>query len=519
MNVLSPCLLEELIEDIGDSHFSLIIDESTMIDITKVMCVMVRYFSKKFQKVRTTFYRFIELNSGTAKIMTNCLKKQLEDDKLKLKNLIGIGIDGANPMAGPNNSVSSRLTEEVPHLVTVKCVAHSLHLCAEKAFEILPKNLDFLVKKSYSWFAKSTKRIIEYEKLYTTMGENNPQKITKLSGTRWLARLKAIETILNQWDVLKLHFQLMSTTEKGDSGFKAQMLFQMYSDHQNKLFLIFLRHSLKKVITTNMLFQSESAEPLKLLKDLNELLYSTLQKIVVPQQLSKASTQNQELCHFKFQNHLMVVNCVDYGHEFNADSNKVDSKVLFYIKERCRDFLVKLAEELQLRVPKNVKILERISVFTPIKASSQIKENICEIAQTFKTICEDIDETVEEWNLLHRVEVSSDDMNSSEKYWAVISSITDASGEPRFKHISELAKAVLALPISNASVERAFSVANIVKDKLRNRMATKTADAIMRVRFLLSVSCAKMLNMFKSENVYKAEFAEEVLDAFSKTDQ
>jgi len=50
---------------------------------------------------------------------------------------------------------------------------------------------------------------------------------------------------------------------------------------------------------------------------------------------------------------------------------------------------------------------------------------------------------------------------------------------------SKFALAALCLPFSNASVERAFSVLNLVKSDLRNRLHVKTVAAIVGVRFLL----------------------------------
>lgn len=98
---------------------------------------------------------------------------------------------------------------------------------------------------------------------------------------------------------------------------------------------------------------------------------------------------------------------------------------------------------------------------------------------------------------------------------------TDANGEGRFRHIAKLATTMLSLPFSNASVERAFSVVNVIKDKLRNKMAIITADAIMRVRSL-NENCTKfepskkMLKNFTNENVYKSDFTDEIMDAFQK---
>ena len=47
VNLVSPCLFKELIEDIGDSFYSLIIDESASVSQDKMIAVCVRYFSQK----------------------------------------------------------------------------------------------------------------------------------------------------------------------------------------------------------------------------------------------------------------------------------------------------------------------------------------------------------------------------------------------------------------------------------------------------------------------------------------
>lgn len=520
LNVLSPCLLEELIEDVGTSHFSLIVDGSTLIDTTKTLCMMIRYFSKKSRKVCTTFYRLIELESGTAEATTNSIVNQLKSDGLKLENLIGLGIDGENTMAGSKNSVSSKLKDLVPNLVVIKCLCHSLHLCAEKACDILPKNLDYLVKSSHSWFSNSAKRNKEYAEMFKVMNERAPKKIAKLSGTRWLARLNAIETILDQWETLRLHFDMARNNERGDVGYKAETLYQMYRDDRNKLYLLFLRHSLKKVIEVNKLFQSESAEPFKLLEDVNELFYSVLQNIVVPQQLSRHG--RKDLCEFKFENHIMSTQCINFGYDFHQESAKHDPRVITDIKERCKLFLIKLAEEIRERIPKNICILEKLSIFSPKIASSQVKQDVTEVAVHFQSICLNVDETVRQWNMLHRLEFGN--AETSDAYWSKVLDDCDAGGLPRFGNISQLAVALLSLPFSNAAVERGFSIVNVIKDKLRNKTSIKTADAIMRVRFLLKDGCTKfepspkMLQKFNSENVYQSDFVHEVLDVFEKLD-
>ena len=111
-----------------------------------------------------------------------------------------------------------------------------------------------------------------------------------------------------------------------------------------------------------MLFQSESADPLKLFEDLSELLESSLKKIVVPSQLNKFNRNS--FSDFPFQSYVMPVECIYYGYEFNEFSHFCDADVLLTVKTRCREFLIKLAQELQKRIPKNVFTLEKISMLT-----------------------------------------------------------------------------------------------------------------------------------------------------------
>ena len=60
------------------------------------------------------------------------------------------------------------------------------------------------------------------------------------------------------------------------------------------------------------------------------------------------------------------------------------------------------------------------------------------------------------------------------------------SGEiPLFPEISRLVSALICLPISNATVERVFSVMSAVKTKLRNILAIPMVESILTVRYRL----------------------------------
>ena len=284
-NVLGPVMLSDLVEEIGDFPFSIIIDESTDLTTQKVLCVMLRFFSLRSRQIVTTFYRLIKLVECDAKTVHDAIKNQMKKDGLKIENMVGIGVDGASVMVGKHNSVTALFKQEIQDLVIIKCVCHSLHLCAEKAAETLPRQLEFLVRECHNWFSYSSKRLEKYKKLYEAInGNRSPKKIQGLSGTRWLSRYEAICTILEQWDELKLLFSLAKSEDK---CYMAEQLHDIMRRLPFKAFLVFLESELKNITNVNKLFQSDNVEATKLFEDVFLLYKNLLQKLVVPSQLKK----------------------------------------------------------------------------------------------------------------------------------------------------------------------------------------------------------------------------------------
>ncbi|GBP01563.1 hypothetical protein EVAR_101094_1 [Eumeta japonica] len=75
--------------------------------------------------------------------------------------------------------------EEVPHLILVRCLCHSLQLAVSAAAkEFLPRNLEFLIRETYDWFSRSSSRQSLYKELYKTINDGQkPLKIVQACQT------------------------------------------------------------------------------------------------------------------------------------------------------------------------------------------------------------------------------------------------------------------------------------------------------------------------------------------------
>ena len=119
-NVLSRHFIESLCVDIGDSPYSLLIDESTDISVFKYLGIVIIYFSKKLHRIVETFLDMPQIKECNAVSIAEVVKSSIKKFNLKLENLKGLGTDNASVMVGVNNGVFAKLKEEVPGLILVR---------------------------------------------------------------------------------------------------------------------------------------------------------------------------------------------------------------------------------------------------------------------------------------------------------------------------------------------------------------------------------------------------------------
>lgn len=99
---------------------------------------------------------------------------------------------------------------------------------------------------------------------------------------------------------------------------------------------------------------------------------------------------------------------------------------------------------------------------------------------TFNDVCPASTETMDTINIV--------------EFWASVLNLRNAGNEQPFKELALFALKNLTLPVSNAVVERAFSVMNLLKTKRRNRLQLLMLDSLMRLRLHMKVRVDKLLN-------------------------
>lgn len=79
------------------------------------------------------------------------------------------------------------------------------------------------------------------------------------------------------------------------------------------------------------------------------------------------------------------------------------------------------------------------------------------------------------------------------EFWKNISNVKDGDSNTTFPLLNKLVSFVLILPHSSATVERLFSVINLNKTKIKNKLSTDTVTGILHCKNILKIKTNHVL--------------------------
>ena len=509
-NIVSPAIKEELIADVKGKKFSLIVDETTDVSTAKQLCVIIRYYSSVEKKIVTAFVDLVTVVHACADDLFDAIRNCLREIELELIDCIGYASDGASVMVGEHNSVWTRIAAVSPNCIKLTCICHSLSLCVQHAFEKLPCSLGFLLAEIPKWFSKSTIRREAYKSLYEVMSPDDDQlpPFEKYSTTRWLVRGKLIFRVLMNWNELQAYFTVAQPASAQNARYKARTFLDMLKDPILYLYFHFVSPLVTEFERVNAFFQATDADPEEMFNELNTH-YKSLRGRVF-------DTEGKQL----------AIEKVDFGGKFEFEAakflssqqnnNAAQAKVL-EVKKRCLDFLLEAIHQVEKRVPATRNVFKGLSALHPTKVLNVAKRVPIGQLPLPQLRLEKANEIEEQYRkIVHRdwKEDSTFDgviPDTAVAFWSRVADVQTSLGDKPFKELATYALNCLTTPVSNAVVERAFSLLAAIKTKQRNRMKLELLNAIIRIRSKLQFgeNCCvefkatrRMLEMFTSKQLY-----------------
>jgi len=194
-NAIARSIADEVLKA---GHFSIIVDGTQDASRKEQLSVCLRYVDSEFVPCEQ-FIGLYEPPNTKGVTIAECIKDVLIRVNLPLSILRGQMYDGASNMSGEYRGCQAIIAQSQPLVLYVHCLAHCMNLVSQAVSAACPAVRDALqvVHELGSLFSQSLTARTRFKEI--TESENKPvQQIRTLCPTRWLVRVKAVETLLAQ---------------------------------------------------------------------------------------------------------------------------------------------------------------------------------------------------------------------------------------------------------------------------------------------------------------------------------
>lgn len=225
--VLYPFSIELVLNDLKTGiPFSLSTDASNKGN-RKMYPVVAQYFTCE-EGLCVKILDFYEDSFEDSTSIKNQLCRVLSDNELEINNVSAYSADNASVNYGVNKSVYQKLLLENDNIVAAHCNNHILHNSAKNALKQLSFDIENVVLKVFAEFSNSAKKREELKSFFEFC-ESEFHEVLRHVPTRWLSLFKAVERLLLNWIPLKSYFISLGSDECH------KVIWNLISDQENEL--------------------------------------------------------------------------------------------------------------------------------------------------------------------------------------------------------------------------------------------------------------------------------------------
>ncbi|KAM2549739.1 hypothetical protein TB1_014072 [Malus domestica] len=487
--IVNSCALETLdaiMDGLKDRFFSILVDEARDVSVKEQMAMVLRYVDDNGHVIER-FVGIQHVTDTTSSSLKDAIDTLFSRYGLSISKLRGQGYDGASNMRGELNGLKTKILREQPCAYYVHCFAHQLQLAL---VAVAKNNIDIAsffatANNVVNHVGASCKRrdslrgqlqeelVITFENdcLITGRGLNQETSLKRAGDTRWNSHYGTLISIISMFSSVVHVLQMVIDDNPNESAGEANTLMRVILTFEF-VFHLFLM----KVI-------------LGLTNDLSQALQRKDQEIVNAMALVKSCKEKlywmrnngfdalvDEVSSFCEKHHIYVPN-MEEAFILPGRSRRYAPIKTNRHHYRVELFIYVIDEQItELEDRFNEVNTELLICMACLSSKDSFvafdKPKLLRLAQFYPQDFSDEDRLALEDQLeiyIHYV-CSSSDFSQLEGIGDLAKKMVETMMHQVFNYVYLLITLSLVLPVATASVERAFSVMNIVKGPLRNKM-------------------------------------------------
>ena len=228
--LLGKMIKEHVVKRVLKSNcFGLLCDEVCDISCKEQLITFIKFVDPT-GRVTTEFLALDDVledfHSANAEAIKSVVIKQLEESKLDVKKLTGLGSDGASVWTGKQNGVASLLRKESKVMLNVHCICHRLALaCGDANNDVAYiETVEKILLQLWSFFNNSAKKTAAYAKAVKeskaiTLSKEGSKRVAKkfkkACRSRWLSTERAIQGVFEDFTALTQTLRVFKEEELG----------------------------------------------------------------------------------------------------------------------------------------------------------------------------------------------------------------------------------------------------------------------------------------------------------------
>ncbi|XP_024164619.1 zinc finger MYM-type protein 1-like [Rosa chinensis] len=476
-----------IMRNMSDAFFSILVDESRDVSVKEQMAVTFRYVDKNGCVIES-FIGIEHVASTTAISLKKAIDALFSKHGLSFSRLRGQGYDGASNMSGELNGLKTLILKENSSAFYVHCFAHQLQLAlvgVAKKHEIVGAFFASIGSVVNIVGASSKRRDILREKQALKVIEalkvgeltsghrlNQETEIKRSCDTRWSSHYGTLLNFTLMFssiiDVLdEIAFDKVSSDQKHEAFISLKLLQSfdfIFSLHLMRI-ILGITHELSQALQKD---DQDIVNAMDLVKVCKRKLQtfresgwlSLFEQVVLfcgKENISVPNMDDQYVCPGKSRRRAPEMTNMHY-YRFDFFCAVID----FQLQELDNRFSEATTELL----------LCLASLSPNYSFATYNKQSLMRLAELYPH-----DFSASELLLLEcQLETYIDDVRSNNKFQQLqgIADLAKKLVETRkhktYPYAYLLITLALVLPVATASVERAFSAMNIIKNRIRNRM-------------------------------------------------